>query len=235
MFNESEKKEHKAEIVNKNEQEGGYLVPAAPTIRTLETLSNELYGCTTILEAKRVADVAHAVQAWTSTQRAAQALHRDATVICTRAERRLGELAIAMRPTPGQSNAGDVLRARRDELKRAGLNKPRVQRAELLAIVPKGDFEEALRDLDSPTPNAVLKALGQKSPLTSSGAKFPSQWRELAQDAIAILSLTVKDLDEDIKNNDSLRARVKATRQSLKAQFNVLRGRAVDLNTRAKE
>ena len=169
-----------------------YMVPENRTNSALEKLANELFKLTTILEVKEVADRAEAYRAWYRTQKAGEALHRDATVILTRAERRLGELTSELRPSREQRNAAEVLQKRRQQLRDAGVAGVRAKRAELLASIPSPAFEKSLQKLQNPTPGKVLADNGLQ---VYQGSDYTSpDWRKLAIQAIA----TVDSLRHDL-------------------------------------
>jgi hypothetical protein len=119
------------------------LVPAVPLMPRYEAACRTVAECARIDEAKGILDKATALRAYAKQVRNPE-LEADAWAIRRRAERRIGELSLALDTAQGartdklRSSAGTKLQA----LKNAGLSKSTAYRCERQAMIPEKNWDQ---------------------------------------------------------------------------------------------
>ena len=119
-------------------------VPEPKAFLSVARACRALAEARTMLDAKKVKDIAEAMRVWARAQREGQGAAQDAAEIVLRSERRLGELARVMPKVAikGLRSAGRTVDgAKRGELAEIGITKQRAAEWERIAAVPADQFE----------------------------------------------------------------------------------------------
>lgn len=152
----------------------------------LGTLSNRLFQCESVLEAKRIGDAAQAIHSWTNGERASKGIADAAMRIRSRAELRLGELSSLLHRKQGRGHAPT---GKQRQLLAAGIQPARANRAQRLAELPRADVEAFIETTPAPAPNTVAEHFGVRS----RPEHVSVSWRAIAQNAIALLDKLVNE------------------------------------------
>lgn len=107
-----------------------------------------LEKATTLLDAKRVKDVASAMREWARAQKEGQAAAQDAAEIVLRSERRLGQLSKSLPKAPrggsGGTKSAATAQKKSTQLGDLGIDRFRAAEYEKIAAIPEDAFEEVI-------------------------------------------------------------------------------------------
>jgi len=151
------------------------------TFSKLDLMSKEISETTDLLTIARIQDEANAFAVWVRARENGQELAKKAKVIVLTAERRIGELSLAIpRGGRGRDSKGTGKLAKMQSL---GFTANRVQKAEQLAKVPPEKFEAYIAESPKPSVQGALVGTGalEVRPATLTHL---SVWRQIAYDAL---------------------------------------------------